>query len=468
MTTIRFIKNDMVKVTDLEGEYLTTLFWGDQVTVTSQSGNEIDLWLKVSVGEDKTEWQLKKGVLPASAKLEEQTDVLKVRFVDVGQGDGALVETPSGQIVIIDGGEGDPMVRYMSVLYHLSKRDTPLPVSAIVVTHGDADHYDGLKLLLDKRVGSRPALNVERLFHNGLVKVSGKPKDADAFGSTVEQRGALYCSDLVHDVTNLDPASLSPAFKAWQKSLKELKDKDCLKTIKRTSYGEESAFDFLKNEGITVRVLGPITEEVNGQPMLRVLKKPGTKSSASASHTINGHSIVLKLTYGNVRFLFGADLNEESEERLLEKANADGISLAAEVLKVPHHGSHEFNPRILEAIRAVVSIVSSGDENASKEYIHPRALLMGALGKYSRQSVAKPLVYVTEMVAFFKKVEGAYVKTGANYKPIENGYVKSQYGIVHIRTDGKRVLVITHSGKSGLKEHYAFTVDSHGEISFED
>jgi len=202
--------------------------------------------------------------------------------------------------------------------------------------------------------------------------------------------------------------------------------------------------------------------------MLRVLKKPGTKNTASASHTINGHSVILKLTYGNVRFLFGADLNEESEERLLEKANADGISLAAEVLKVPHHGSHEFNPRILEAIRAVVSIVSSGDENVSKEYIHPRALLMGALGKYSRQSVAKPLVYVTEMVAFFKKMEEIYEKSGANYRPLDNGYIKSQYGIVHVRTDGKRVLVITHSGRSDLKEHYAFTVDSHGEISFEE
>ncbi|HAP78492.1 MAG TPA: competence protein, partial [Acidimicrobiaceae bacterium] len=33
-------------------------------------------------------------------------------------------------------------------------------------------------------------------------------------------------------------------------------------------------------------------------------------------------------------------------------------------------------------------------------YIHPRATLMGALGRYSR--AAEPLVFVTELVAFFQ------------------------------------------------------------------
>jgi len=230
MATTRFIKSDMVKVTDESGELLTTLFWGDQISITDSSGDktEVELWLKVLVGET-SEWQLKKGFLPASAKLADRTDVLKVRFVDVGQGDGAIVESPSGQIMVIDGGEGDPMVRYMSVLYHLSKRDTPLPISAIIVTHGDADHYNGLKLLFDKRVGSRPAIKADRLFHNGLVKVAGKPKEADAFGSTKQHGDALYCSNLVDDITALDTARLSPTFIAWQKSLKEMKDNDCLK-----------------------------------------------------------------------------------------------------------------------------------------------------------------------------------------------------------------------------------------------
>ncbi len=45
-------------------------------------------------------------------------------------------------------------------------------------------------------------------------------------------------------------------------------------------------------------------------------------------------------------------------------------------------------------------MVSSGDESARKEYIHPRATLIGALGKHSR--VDEPLIFVTELVAFFE------------------------------------------------------------------
>src|SRR5687768_1240660 len=80
-----------------------------------------------------------------------------------------------------------------------------------------------------------------------------------------------------------------------------------------------------------------------------------------------------------------------------------GTSLTSEVLKVPHHGSADFSPAILDAVRPVVSVIASGDESGAKEYIHPRAGVVDALGKYSRGTVERPLIYVTEMVAFFRK-----------------------------------------------------------------
>jgi hypothetical protein len=112
---------------------------------------------------------------------------------------------------------------------------------------------------------------------------------------------------------------------------------------------------------------------------------------------------------------------------------------------------------MLEAIKPVVSVVSSGDENSAKEYIHPRAGLVGALGRFSRGTVDKPLVYVTEMVAFFKRNKKSF-----------RDYTKTQYGIVHVRTDGKRVLVVTNSGRDDKKEAYSFDVNERGEIQFED
>jgi len=334
----------------------------------------------------------------------------------------------------------------------------------------------GLTRLLSSTRNSKgdPMITADRVFHNGLVKFASS--GVAAFGKTVKADGKTYAVDLEDDLTKLPDSRMNTKFQAWKAALLNLKNKAGKKPkIERLEFGDSAKFDFLDDEGIDVQVLGPITETVKGKPALRFLKTPGS-SSLSASHTVNGHSIVLKLTYGNVRFLFGADLNEESEESLLERTRTDNVSLAAEVLKVPHHGSADFSPRILEAIRPVVSVVSSGDENSAKEYIHPRSGLMGALGKYSRATVDKPLLYVTEMVAFFKRYPGrnkvtSFTKSGKDGKQMYagyNAYSKSAFGIVHVRTDGKRVLVATHSGKEDQKESYVFHVDERGDIKFEE
>lgn len=483
MSKIRYVAQETVKVKDAEtSKLLATLFWGDNVELvkSTEEGHQIRIFCRNRV---TGKWKWNQGIMPAKTKLSDSNPVLKVRFIDVGQGDGAIVETPSGRLIIIDGGEGNNFSRYVTTAFMHVIMNEPLPCDAIVVTHGDADHFVGLTNLLEQRrhdkegnqLEDSPFVLPQRIFHNGLVKRPDPEKVVDAFGETEVVDKVTYCTELADDLLAVAEEELSETFKRWHKALADLPNANDGLEITRLEYGQDARFDFLKDEGIGIKVLGPITDQVNNAPALRFLLKPGSKSSLSDSHTVNGHSIVLKLTYGNVRFLFGADLNEESEERLLKKAGEDGISLAAEILKVPHHGSHEFNPHILDAIRPVVSVVSSGDENAMKEYIHPRAGLMGALGKYSRHTVDKPLIFVTEMVAFFAQVNQAYrkrkpseVKEGeSEYEELRNVYQKSQYGIVHVRTDGEKVLVITHSGKEAMKEYYTFTVDEHGDVTFD-
>ena len=125
------------------------------------------------------------------------------------------------------------------------------------------------------------------------------------------------------------------------------------------------------------------------------------------------------------------------------------------------------NPKIygqlmFEAISPVVSVVSSGDESARKEYIHPRATLVGALGKWSR--VPEPLVFITELVAFFN-VEG-YSRLADEKKATKRGtffgFSRTAFGLVKTRTDGKRLLVYTDSGNVQMKEAYAYALDSSG------
>ena len=481
MPTQRILDDDLIRVrprgTKKSTQRLPTLFWGDTVSIVGEENGQFVVALSRQRFDEETGKTVQEpfeGLLPAKARFRD-TGLLKVRFVDVGQGDGAIVDTPGGRRLIIDGGEERHIRNYVAAAYGHLLVDGPLHCDAIVVTHGDADHFSGLtKLVQSSRPDGSPLITADRVFHNGLVKRTAD-KDIDAFGKVVESDGTTFAVELKNDLTAVPDTQMNTPFRQWKQALKRLQQANSQLQIRRLSYGAQDVFAFLGDEGIKCLVLGPIVDAVNGKPALRFLRTPGSKS-LSPSHTINGHSVVLKLSYGNVRFLFGADLNEEAEERLLQRAGAEDISLTAEVLKVPHHGSADFSPRALEAVRPVVSVISSGDESISKEYIHPRAGLVGALGRYSRATVEKPLIYVTEMVAFFERLgdvtaagNGKLLAGGKSLdgNKIHNAYRKTAFGIVHVRTDGKRVLVVTHSGKDDQKESYAFQVDERGAVEFE-
>jgi len=451
---------------------IATLFWGDSVKVVGQTGNKIKLEFSIRKWnpiKKKYEWEVVYGDLAAKVHFRQQP-LLKIKFLDVGQGDSNIIETPAGRIIVIDGGEGEQLRNYVTTAWAEVFRTKPLDLDAILVTHGDADHYAGLTdLLAAKRGYNRPLVNIQRVYHSGLVKGPDSKKETDKFGGTVQADGRLYITDLVNDLLGEQNARMNKNFIAWKKALDSASKLPGFE-MRRLAYGDQTGFDFLDNEGIEVQVLGPITKDIGGIPALPFLHQG---KAYSAGHTINGHSVVLRMTYGNIRFFFGADMNAESEAELLTRTRADNLSLASEIIKVPHHGSDDFDPRLLEAVRPVISIISSGDENKMSEYIHPRAGLVGALGKYSRATIERPLIYITETVAFFERVGLAHIypltETKQEGQRIEtaNAYIKKSYGIVHVRTDGKRVLVASHSGKPEQKESYAFQVDDEGQIEFE-
>jgi len=474
---LRYLDDDVVRLYESgqprkKENLVATLFWGDQVKVVRPGKVEIArrLW---DAAKRKFTTKVTECALPKGARFRDKP-LLKVRFIDVGQGDGAIIETPAGDVILVDGGEEEHMRRYINAAFGHVLRSKPLDCAAIVITHGDADHFAGLTRVVNaQRAADSPLVTSPLVLHNGLVKRPKASAAKTAFGRSRVVDNVAYATQLEDDPRDVPASSRNQPFNDWAEALDRLKKNSKGLKVRRVGYGDDP-FSHLATDDFTIKVLGPIVDEIGGKPALRLLKTPGS-SGLSASHTINGHSIVLKLTCGHVRFLFGADLNEESEDRLLTHATSEGLSLTAEILKVPHHGSADFSPRMLEAVKPVVSVVSSGDENQTKEYIHPRAGLVGALGKYSRATVEKPLIYVTEMVAFFQRlgtiekrdVDPKTGKVGKTAETINNAYRKTTFGIVHVRTDGERVLVATHSGKDDQKESYAFHVDKLGDVTFE-
>jgi beta-lactamase superfamily II metal-dependent hydrolase len=435
--------------------------------------------------------------------------VLKLSMVDVQQGDGLVLETPSGRIVFIDGGDNVLFARHVAERFRhrASAAQEPLEVEAIIITHGDADHFDGLNLLRDSedlpedKARKRVFIHPKRVFHNGLVKGPSNLSDREIFGRTVESNGEPLIVDLHDDPRN---ASLQNSnFKRWTKTLNHWEQRGPI-AFHRVAHGmdEDVLFDFLREEGVEVEIQGPFgTEvEVDGQlrpalPFFHVPKKsaemhleaPANPGGAlSDAHTINGHSIAMRLTFGNVRFSLTGDLNRESMALMRQRLPL--AAFEAEILKTAHHGSHDFDLGTLRAIAPVVAIVSSGDENVGKEYIHPRATLMAALGKVMRGDTG--IIFSTELAAFFatadeclrRKDLAEYFKERAQQsftgdqlrqlftgiarpddpKGIFYGFERLNFGIIHVRTDGERVLTFTHSGKKGLNEAYRFTVTRDG------
>ncbi len=251
---------------------------------------------------------------------------LTIYFLDVGQGDAALVVFPQGATMLIDGGgeptfakpNGDKASVSVASLQRPNQSETQesgeaaeaefkepsfsvgdsvvsrflwslglTQIDYVLATHADADHIGGLSPVV-KNLRVREAL----IGHVAL----GNPQFDELVKTTGERKTVL--------------AGLCA--------------------------GER--FDI---EGVTVEVLHP----------------PGGSQSKEKS---NNTSVVLRLVYGSTAVLMTGDIEKEAEERLLQ-ANAD---LQADILKVAHHGSKTSSTEaFIDAVRPQLAIISVGERS---------------------------------------------------------------------------------------------------------
>jgi hypothetical protein len=491
-----------VDLADVWGEadrkkFRRTLAWGDEVTVTTQTATRIEVEA-VYFNEQPDgsilpvkevgfiEPRKSSGVKTADVvRPRNQNDVLKVNVVDVQQGDGAVIEAPDGKVILVDGGDNQMFARYLAGRFRGTTAANPKEIDCILVTHGDADHFAGLpeifKSETNKEKRKRLFIQPKRYYHNGIVKRPSKKDgknvpDVELLGATRKVGTQTFLTGLETDLLKVPDTEMNTPFKEWKEALKEYNKRAKIE-FRRLQFGDDQAFSFFNQGDLRIDVLGPLVTTVAGKPALRFLGNPpkgprvGHESLSlgeddfkgrSASHTINGHSVVLRLAYGGFSYLFTGDLNDEASRFLTREHNAGRLNLKSEIFKVPHHGSADFSGAMFQAVSPVVSIVSSGDESAQKEYIHPRATLIGALGKWSR--VPEPLIFVTELVAFFN-VEG-WSRLADAKKALKRGeffgFSRTAFGMVKTRTNGERLLVYTDSGNVQMKEAYAYALDSSG------
>ncbi len=436
---------------------LKRLLFGDYIEATLENGEFVTETYK---GEQyiKVHCRNKDGFIKRKEMQVERP--LEVNFIDVGQGDGCHIVTPDDEHFLIDAGKEKNMYRFLSWRFNLNKPKNKTPKMTIIITHSDEDHYGGFQTVFDKAKEEGQKVRIEKIYHNGMIEGSGKP--ARTLGTLVSKDEKNYITDLC--LTDDD----------YQRRLQEVKDKvikagDYLKLLKKSSAkkeallveaGKEGPVYLYNKKGMTMEVLGPVAENIDGKPGLPVFG--GTSSSAK---TKNGHSVIIKLSIGHLKLLLGGDLNMESEYNLLKHYTETDVEalrkelggkltpevrkekegemaaaiekaravFGADIAKSCHHGSDEFTSEFLQAVNPFATVISSGDDES---YCHPRPDTLGTIGKYSRGP--RPMIYSTELARSSK--EFLQLDEQDLSAREQNKRVVTVYGMINVRTDGERVI----------------------------
>lgn len=215
---------------------------------------------------------------------------LEIVFLDIGQGDAALVRTTRGKNILIDGGQDKGIIYKLDQYIPFNRR----VIDLMILTHPDPDHLNGLVEVVKR-------YQVNYFVYNG---VNDESVDYRQFLKRIDEL------DIKKEIV-------------WQ--------------------GKEINF----SEGV-IKFIFPF----------KSLEGVSLKDD-------NDGSLVFKLVNGEKSILFAGDASQNVEEQLIEK----GVNLAADILKVGHHGSKtSTSAKFLSKVKPTYAVISVGQDN---KYGHP-------------------------------------------------------------------------------------------------
>jgi competence protein ComEC len=223
----------------------------------------------------------------------------RVTFLDVGQGDAAVIEAPGGAVALVDGGGAfddafDPGERIVEPF--LRSRGISR-VDVVALSHPHPDHLNGLRRILAR-------------FPVGALWTSGDDGHNPEYARLLALARAGGVPTPVPAPAALGGARLEP--------------------------------------------LGPYVS-VDGAGGEAIGPPPGL--------SVNDASLVLRLAFAGRAVLFAGDLEADGEGELVGR-RALGQAVAADVLKVPHHGSRtSSSDELVDAVHPALAVISLGWRN---------------------------------------------------------------------------------------------------------
>ena len=296
-------------------------------------------------------------------------DAIFVHFIDVGQGDSALLEYPDCGVMLIDAGTGrnqssSRLTNYLTDFFasHTQYNNT---ISVIINTHPHQDHFKGLKAVYT-------AFKVERYIDNGHT-----PLKATSQG--------------VRDHRYADGSAIE---------IREVPDSEVV----------EDGFGI----GLTDETIDPFN--CSGMnPEIRILsgrieQRPDGWTMKDFGNP-NNHSLVTRVDFGQSSFLFTGDMETEAIDYMTDFYEGTGV-LDVDVYQVGHHGSvNGTTDDLLEAMSPEIAVISmgvfdfgsaTGATGTAFQFGHPRKELVRDLHSEisRRRSSSKSVMVATSVKEF--------------------------------------------------------------------
>jgi beta-lactamase superfamily II metal-dependent hydrolase len=441
--TIDYVKTDKAPMyLEATGsKRLMHLLWGDRVEVHDEAGSRVKVRAR---GRESFGW-VEKSALGGDPLLE-------LYFIDVGQGDGVLIKTPNGRHLMVDGGlrrqkqdTGKSAADFVDWKFFKDYAEDRIVLDALIASHCDADHYGGLTDLLEVDETNEldcEEVRVKAVYHAGVGWWKG-PKNKPTLGPHEKEDDGDFFTQLVGDreaiAASLSPGADPAAHGEWAEFMRAALGARTTGNretpIQRLSSADGYLPGFKPKSGgePVIKVLGPVQHEVDGKPAVR-------RFAGGDSKNTNGNSLLLKLEFGACRILLTGDLNRASQEALLADYSGQRDEFLCDVGKACHHGSQDVSFAFLKAMSPAVTVFSSGDNEG---YDHPRPAIVAASAvsgymEMSGDELISPLIYSTEVARSVKieRTDGSRRVTGL------------VYGLVNVRTDGRRILCATRDEES--------------------
>lgn len=129
--------------------------------------------------------------MPQYARSNDALDQMKLHFIDVGQGDSMLIETPMNQTILIDGGPPESGEKLLQYLRDRNIREIDL----LIVTHPDIDHIGGL-------IPVMKSIHVKQIIESGKFHTT---KTYDDYVETIIKKKIPVKLAQLDDLIRIDP-----------------------------------------------------------------------------------------------------------------------------------------------------------------------------------------------------------------------------------------------------------------------